>query len=390
MRYTSELVAVTREPDQYLPQQLARLIEYGASPRATIAFCKAARALAMLSGRDHVMPDDIDDWHTVCCGTDSSWASRRSPERCYSGSVDRQHHCGRSNPVTAMGVLLQEVKAQTLAGNRLSGPNGVSRGLLEGEHQVDVPRCGAGVRRSAPYVPGDDVRDIDWKASARSSDVLVKRFVSYRQQRVLMVVDLGRNMLALADGGEVKQRVVLNAVGLVGLIAISKGDEMGLVYGDATGSAHMPNRRGEAHLEHILERVNRHQVADSDRSDIAMQLEYVQHHFRRRHIVFVISDEPDVSPRLDEQFGKVAARHDVYWVTVRDAPLMGVPAFGGEGYDVVSGKTLLREEILGHRVLEAYRRAEARREADFEQYVNGSAIPCARISAVPSCSTPSR
>jgi uncharacterized protein (DUF58 family) len=279
-----------------------------------------------------------------------------------------------------MGVLLQEVKAETLAGNRLAGPNGVSRGLLEGEHRSMYHGRSLEFDDLRPYVPGDDVRDIDWKASARSADVLVKRFVSYRQQRVLMVVDLGRNMLALAAGGEAKVRVVLNAVGLVGLIAISKGDEMGLVYGDATGSAHMPNRRGEAHLEHVLERVNRHHVAESDRSDIVTQLEYVQQHFRRRHIVFVISDEPDVSPRLDEQFRKVAARHDVYWVTVRDAPLIGVPAFGGEGYDVNSGRTLLREEILGPRVLEAYRRAEAAREASFEEYVNGSAIPCARVT----------
>jgi MoxR-like ATPase len=59
MRYASELVAVTRNPDEVLPGQLARLIEYGASPRATIAFCKAARALALLSGRTHVIPDDI-------------------------------------------------------------------------------------------------------------------------------------------------------------------------------------------------------------------------------------------------------------------------------------------------------------------------------------------
>jgi MoxR-like ATPase len=57
--YASRLVNVTREPDQYLPKQLSRLIEYGASPRATIAFCQAARALALLSGRGHVMPDDI-------------------------------------------------------------------------------------------------------------------------------------------------------------------------------------------------------------------------------------------------------------------------------------------------------------------------------------------
>jgi MoxR-like ATPase len=35
------------------------LIEYGASPRATIAFCRTARALAVLRGRGHVLPDDL-------------------------------------------------------------------------------------------------------------------------------------------------------------------------------------------------------------------------------------------------------------------------------------------------------------------------------------------
>ncbi|RAV17924.1 AAA family ATPase [Mycolicibacterium sp. GF69] len=59
MHYASQLVNVTREPDQHLPRQLARLIEYGASPRATIAFCNAARALALLSDRGHVIPGDI-------------------------------------------------------------------------------------------------------------------------------------------------------------------------------------------------------------------------------------------------------------------------------------------------------------------------------------------
>jgi MoxR-like ATPase len=58
MHYASQLVGVTRTP-ALLPKQLGRLVEYGASPRATIAFTKAARALALLSGRDHVIPDDI-------------------------------------------------------------------------------------------------------------------------------------------------------------------------------------------------------------------------------------------------------------------------------------------------------------------------------------------
>ena len=60
VRYASQLVAVTRAPSSYLPGHLARLIEYGASPRATIAFSQAARAVAVLNGRGHVLPEDIE------------------------------------------------------------------------------------------------------------------------------------------------------------------------------------------------------------------------------------------------------------------------------------------------------------------------------------------
>jgi MoxR-like ATPase len=59
MQYASQLVNATRNPGQTLPPQLARVVEYGASPRATIAFCESARALALLRGRNHVRPEDI-------------------------------------------------------------------------------------------------------------------------------------------------------------------------------------------------------------------------------------------------------------------------------------------------------------------------------------------
>lgn len=59
VHYVTQIVGVTRAPGQHLSPQLARLVEYGASPRATIAFCRSARALALLSGRNHVVPEDI-------------------------------------------------------------------------------------------------------------------------------------------------------------------------------------------------------------------------------------------------------------------------------------------------------------------------------------------
>ncbi|WP_067472741.1 AAA family ATPase [Actinomadura hibisca] len=57
--YIVRLVMATREPEQYRLPDLRQVIEIGASPRATLGLVAAARALALLSGRDYVLPDDV-------------------------------------------------------------------------------------------------------------------------------------------------------------------------------------------------------------------------------------------------------------------------------------------------------------------------------------------
>ncbi|WP_243228597.1 MoxR family ATPase [Microbacterium sp. CIAB417] len=57
--YIVQLAYVTRNPAPYIGEESARLIKYGASPRASIAFLQASRALALLQGRTHVVPEDI-------------------------------------------------------------------------------------------------------------------------------------------------------------------------------------------------------------------------------------------------------------------------------------------------------------------------------------------
>lgn len=59
VNYIVGLVYVTRHAGAYIDPAMAGLIEFGASPRASIAFTQAARALALLHGRDHVIPEDV-------------------------------------------------------------------------------------------------------------------------------------------------------------------------------------------------------------------------------------------------------------------------------------------------------------------------------------------
>ena len=77
VRYIVGIAYVTRNAAQYLEPRLASLVEFGASPRASIAFSQAARALALLNGRDHVIPEDVKNLahrvlrHRVVLGFDA-------------------------------------------------------------------------------------------------------------------------------------------------------------------------------------------------------------------------------------------------------------------------------------------------------------------------------
>ncbi|GGA58839.1 hypothetical MoxR-like ATPase [Pseudoclavibacter endophyticus] len=59
VEYIVGIVYVTRHVGEYIPSELSRLVDVGSSPRASINFARAARALALIHGRDHVIPEDI-------------------------------------------------------------------------------------------------------------------------------------------------------------------------------------------------------------------------------------------------------------------------------------------------------------------------------------------
>src|SRR4051794_19191446 len=159
-----------------------------------------------------------------------------------------------------------------------------------------------------PYVPGDDVRDIDWKASARSGSVLTKRFVSEKHHKIVLVADAGRNMSALTPGGETKRDVAAHILGAFGLITVGRSDQIGMVYGDRRGCINVPARRGENHIESMLHRFYTHACDQHAPSDINCQLNYVATHYRHPMLVVVVSDQPDIDAQLDGTLARLQAR----------------------------------------------------------------------------------
>ena len=134
---------------------------------------------------------------------------------------------------------------------------GPTRGLLEGGRYALLHTRTMEFDDLRPYVTGDEIRDIDWKASARAGTVLIRRYISEKHHKILMIADAGRNMSALTPSGEVKRDVAAHVLGAFGLITLGRADEVAMVYGDERGSVRVGARRGENHIEALLHRFYR-------------------------------------------------------------------------------------------------------------------------------------
>lgn len=253
-----------------------------------------------------------------------------------------------------------------------------TRGLLEGGRYALLHTRSMEFDDLRPYVPGDDVRDIDWKASARSGGVLIKRFVSEKHHKILLVADAGRNTSALAPSGEYKRDIAAHIMGAVGLIGLRRSDQIGMVYGDRRGSVNVPQQRGESHVEGLLHRWYQHATTDPGQSDVTAQLDYVTTHYRHAMLMIVVSDEPEIDDRLNEVLIRLSGRHDIMWAMVSDMPAVGPDNI--DGYDVATGRFVLNGADLGPRVVTAYRRAERARRDRLDAFLTGHTIPHATIA----------
>ncbi|UMB71016.1 DUF58 domain-containing protein [Mycobacterium paraterrae] len=256
-----------------------------------------------------------------------------------------------------------------------------SRGLLEGGRYALLHTRSLEFDDLRPYVPGDDVRDIDWKATARSGSVLIKRFVSEKHHKILVIADAGRNMNALAPSGELKRDIAANIIGAIGLITLGRSDEIGLVYGDSRGSANTRNRRGETHIESLLDRFYGHTLHAPGSSDIVTQLRYAANGYRRRMLIIVVSDEPDIDDRLADALQQLSGRHELMWAMVSDMAAVGSSDTEADGFDIDSGAFVLNGATLGPRVIAAYRRQEQARLARLDTFMTERAIRYTRIGA---------
>lgn len=252
-------------------------------------------------------------------------------------------------------------------------------GLLDGRHRSILTGHGQDFDEMALYLPGDDVGDIDWKASASTGHPVIRRFERESNLAMVLAVDTGRTMAALAPDGGTKADIAQFVCDVIGYLARGRGDQLALVAGDDERIVQIPARGGTEHMETLLRRISTMLSLQAPPSNLSHVLDRVLTWFTRRSLVVVVTDE--VRPPLESELTikRLRTRHEVMVIQVADA----LPtAFGTDPVEDVETPLGLPEYFRARGDLEAEARdAVARRRSDVAAMLRRYNVPTVTVGS---------
>jgi len=185
-----------------------------------------------------------------------------------------------------------------------------------GEYQAIFKGRGMEFDEVRPYQPGDEVRTIDWKVTARTGEPFVKRYVEERELTVILLVDAS----ASGQFGTVnrfKREIAAELAAVLAYSAISNNDKVGLLIFTDQRELFIPPRKGRRHVLRLIRDLLAFEPTGTG-TNLRLGLDTINHMLKRRGIIFLISDflAPAESYRAALQITN--RRHDVIAVTLND------------------------------------------------------------------------
>jgi len=203
-------------------------------------------------------------------------------------------------------------------------------GLLQGDFQGLVPGAGSEAGDGRVYLPGDDVRRMDWNLTARTTVPHVRETIIDRELETWLLLD-GSASLDFGTADCEKRDLALFAAAAVGFLTGRQGNRLGTMLATPAGTITRPPRSGRTALLARLHELAVYRAADASEgtppADLTAAMDSLRRIARRRGLVVVLSDF--LEPRdWERPFRGLAAFHDVLAVEVVDPRELELPPVG--------------------------------------------------------------
>lgn len=201
---------------------------------------------------------------------------------------------------------------------------GLSDHIFSGEYHSAFKGRGMTFSEVRDYVPGDEVRTIDWNVTARFGHPFVKVFEEERELTVMLVADMSASEdFGTAD--QLKRELITEVCATIAFSAIKNNDKVGLLLFTDRVEKFIPPKKGRSHILRLVRELLEFRVAGRG-TDIKEALRYMNNVIKKRCIAFLVSDMMDHGY---EHVLKIAnRRHDLVVLRTIDPREMELPNVG--------------------------------------------------------------
>ena len=210
--------------------------------------------------------------------------------------------------------------------------------LFGGEYESVFKGRGMEFSEVREYVPGDDIRTIDWNVTARSQRPFVKKFVEERELTVIFVVDASRS-LQFGTSQKLKATVAAEIAGLLAFSAVKNNDKVGLLINTDRIEKYVPPKKGKSHVLRVVREILYFQPT-AKQTNLRIALEHLYRILNRSAVVFVISDFLDSG--YEKALKILHQKHDLIAIQITDQREEIIPPCGWlELEDVETGEKIM-------------------------------------------------
>ena len=197
---------------------------------------------------------------------------------------------------------------------------------LSGDYHSTFKGQGVEFDEVRPYIPGDDVRTIDWNVTARTGSPYIKRFSEERELTVLFMVDVSGSQ-SYGSVRRSKAELAAEVTALLALTAIRNQDKIGLILFSDEIVKFIPPRKGRDSVMRLVREVLAAEDSAAGGTDIAGALKFLNGVQKRRAVVFLVSDFIGRGG-CDKLLEATARHHDMVCVPVTDPAESELPDVG--------------------------------------------------------------
>lgn len=202
---------------------------------------------------------------------------------------------------------------------------GLSNNIFAGEYHTAFKGRGMQFAEVREYMPGDDVRSIDWNVTARYSKPFIKVFEEEREMTLMLLVDVsGSDDFGTAE--QTKREYLTEVAATIAFSAATNNDKIGVIFFSDKIEKYIPPQKGKKHILYIIRELLSFQPT-SRKTNIDFALKYFTNMVKKRCSAFLISDFIDDSNYSDSLL-IASKKHDVAALQIFDPREKELPDAG--------------------------------------------------------------